>query len=792
MNTAGQSLHPSLPRRRLTRWWTDRPLQQKGITVVALPLMIYLGAVVTLYRANAALAAADREVAITIAIQTNVHAVHALVAEAASGVRGSLLTGDATLRTPVQNAEKEVPQLLRRLRTLMRDPEATRRLDTLAGLVTRHEQALRAVAVVGVLSSVSETEAARLREALRESQTVLDAMRGEIERIQAREAVLLQARQDRADAVRRRMLQLTALLTLLGMTGSVVAVVLFSSGIVARVRVLRERASQLGRGEPLGALPDAADEIGELGENMREASALLRAREQALREGEERFRMVVDGVRDYGIFALDVDGGVASWNAGAERIKGWQADEIIGRHFSAFYPEEERAWRPARNLNDARRHGRAEDEGWRVRKDGTRFWANVVITPLRNDDGVLRGFSKVTRDITDRRLQEDAVQQARREAEAASAAKSEFLSRMSHELRTPLNAVLGFAQLLDLDGAQRTADDREAISHILRAGRHLLGLIDEVLDIARIESGRVDLSLEAVRVDELVDEAVALTRLQAEAAQVTVRTDGSSPMFVMADRRRLLQVLLNLLSNGIKFNEAGGSVTVHAEQREADVRLIVRDDGIGIEPELAAELFTPFRRVGRGAATREGTGLGLALSRRLLATMGGDLRLIPALDGESGAAFELTLPGPTTVSEAPAPRIDSVSSAVQPLPEQPTVLLVEDHLANVRLMEQVVARAWPGARLICAMQATLGVELARQHAPQVALIDLHLPDRPGTWVLSQLAALPKPPIAFLLTADVAAPLSAVQPGPAVAVFVKPFDVSQLVSALRHHLHATRT
>ena len=170
-------------------------------------------------------------------------------------------------------------------------------------------------------------------------------------------------------------------------------------------------------------MPDDADEIGTLGQRMDRASALLRAREQALRESEERFRLVIEGVRDYGIFVLDPDGIVVSWNFGAERIKGWMAEEILGQHFSRFYPEETQTYLPSQMLERASEAGTAEDEGWRVRKDGSRFWANVVITALYDDRGDLRGFAKVTRDMTERRRSEEALRIAREEAVAASLAK---------------------------------------------------------------------------------------------------------------------------------------------------------------------------------------------------------------------------------------------------------------------------------------------------------------------------------------------------------------------------------
>ncbi len=385
-----------------------------------------------------------------------------------------------------------------------------------------------------------EADRAAIAEGLAANKRVLDALRIEIEGMQARERQLLAARQDRLDEVRSNGLIATGVLMLAGLGGSLFAVFLFSNGIVRRVQRLERDAVMLAQGEALTTHEAGRDEIGLLSERMGEASALLRAREQARREGEERFRLVIDGVRDFGIFALDPGGHVVSWNVGAQRIKGWRGDEIMGRHFSVFYPGEGGHDRSMRNLADAVREGRVEDEGWRVRKDGTQFWANVVITALYDDTGALRGFSKVARDIIERRRAEEALDIARQEAEAASAAKSLFLSRMSHELRTPLNAILGFAQLLELDRNAGGEQDKNSIDHILRAGRHLLALIDEVLDIARIEAGKLGLVIGPVLLPAVIEEAVGLSRPQAEARGVTITSDASGLPPIAADPRRLL------------------------------------------------------------------------------------------------------------------------------------------------------------------------------------------------------------------------------------------------------------
>lgn len=769
--------------RGIAGWWANRPLATKGLVVVAVPLLIFLGSVAALYTISRLEARAERDVRLTIAIQNDVNEVHALLAEASSGVRGFLLTGEPRFLEPYERAEQTVPQVTGRLAQAIRDGEAAAHLARIEALAGQKREGL------GLLLSARERAGRNIigdpaiAQGLAANKLVLDALRTEIEGMQARERELLAARQQRLDTVRRNGLIATGLLTAAGLIGSLFAVFLFSSGIVARVQRLERDAVRLAQGEALEDQGRGRDEIGQLAERMIEASALLRAREKALREGEERFRLVIEGVRDYGIFALDREGHVVSWNAGAERIKGWRSEEILRRHFSVFYPGEDGHARSMRNLEDAIREGRVEDEGWRVRKDGTRFWANVVITALHDETGALRGFSKVTRDITERRRAEEALDLARQEAEQASAAKSLFLSRMSHELRTPLNAILGFAQLLELEGHRTAAKaDRASIEQILRAGRHLLALIDEVLDIARIEAGKLGLAIAPTPVDAIIAEAVGLSLPEAELRGITVQRVPSAAPAVAADPRRLLQILLNLLSNAIKYNRDGGEVIIRANAGRGKVRVTVEDTGIGIDPAHASELFQPFTRLAAGAARTEGTGLGLSLSRALIEAMDGSIGHAPRAEGGEGACFWFELPIAVGVC-APLDEGEPVLPASPPSLRPITILLIEDNLANAQLIEAVVAHHLPQARLVSAMQARLGLDLARRHGPDLVLLDLHLPDRDGAWVLAELqAALPELPV-ILLTADAIAAQGDWEARGATAVLSKPIDVPALLAAM---------
>ncbi|HEX8851282.1 MAG TPA: PAS domain-containing sensor histidine kinase [Gemmatimonadaceae bacterium] len=364
---------------------------------------------------------------------------------------------------------------------------------------------------------------------------------------------------------------------------------------------------------------------------------------------ESLHRLLVETVQDYAIFALDSKGHIISWNRGAERINGYRADEIIGRHFSVFYPAEDIArGKPPWELEVATRDGRFEEEGWRVRKDGTQFWASVVITALRDEDEKLVGFAKVTRDLTERRAAEArALADARRIAiaEEASRAKSGFLAAMSHELRTPLNAIGGYTDLLAM-GLRGPITEEQALDldRIRRAQRHLLGIINDLLNYTRVEAGQVSYEIAPVRLSDAVDAVAPMIAPQASARRQRFELRGCDPSVVaLADRAKVDQILLNLLSNAVKFTSEGGCISVSCDGDGARTRLVVGDTGLGIAADQLDEIFEPFVQLGRTLnSVREGTGLGLAISRDLARAMGGDL--IAQSEVGVGSTFTLTLP----------------------------------------------------------------------------------------------------------------------------------------------------
>ncbi|MEA2762084.1 MAG: hypothetical protein QOD47_1368 [Gemmatimonadaceae bacterium] len=370
---------------------------------------------------------------------------------------------------------------------------------------------------------------------------------------------------------------------------------------------------------------------------------------EAVKHGGPIYQLMVESVRDYAIFLLDPNGYIASWNRGAERIKGYTADEIIGRHFSVFYgPEDMADGKPAWEIEVATREGRFEDEGYRIRKDGTRFWANVILTALRDETGTLVGFAKVTRDLTERRANEQrAIADARRlaSAETANVAKSEFLTAMSHELRTPLNAIGGYTDLLTLGlGGAVTPQQRDYLDRIRRSQQHLMGIITDLLNFSRIEAGQISYEVAPILLSKVLESVVALVEPQALAKSVSLDRDPRAIDFtVLADRSKVDQIVLNLLSNAIKFTDSGGTITLSTMSTDATASILVADTGRGIPLDKLEAIFEPFVQLGRSlSSAHEGTGLGLSISRDLARAMKGELT-VASTEGV-GSTFKLTLP----------------------------------------------------------------------------------------------------------------------------------------------------
>ena len=396
-------------------------------------------------------------------------------------------------------------------------------------------------------------------------------------------------------------------------------------------------------------------------------------------------------------------------------------------------------------------------------------------------------------DVTEQRRTErerTELLEASVRSDSANRAKSEFLALMSHELRTPLNAIIGFSQLLEMEGLERR--QHEHIEYVLKAASHLLELINEVLDIARIESGRLTLSPEPVWLADTVRDVVTLVGPLARDARVSLNANMDGLVddgHVYADRNRLKQVLLNLLSNSIKYNRRGGRVDVSFQISETGrVRTLIADTGIGIEPDQLQKLFQPFERLGAEATEIEGTGLGLTLSKGLIEAMGGTIGVESSLGQGTTFVIELaSVQAPSDDHETAPPPSPTEFDAAQE--QRQRILYIEDNLSNLTLVERILDRQ-PGIELIAAMQATIGLELARQHHPDLIVLDLHLPDLLGTEVLIRLKteeSTRQIPV-IVLTADASkGQAERVQRLGAVAYLTKPLDVPAFLDTIATNL-----
>jgi PAS domain S-box-containing protein len=503
--------------------------------------------------------------------------------------------------------------------------------------------------------------------------------------------------------------------------------------------------------------------------------------ERELREAVRR----LEGIIDYSaalIYVKDREGRYTLVNRHFERRFGFAREQVLGRTDAELYPPSSAA---AYVAHDRLVWERGEAvEVVEPAEDVGGSWLSIKF-PLLDDSGVPYAIAGISTDITQRIRAEAAARDARDEAERANRAKSEFLSRMSHELRTPLNAILGFGQLLELEPLE--AEPRQSVERILKAGRHLLQLINEVLEVTRIEAGAQHIALAPVHVCEPLNEALELVRPLARERGIELSVDmhGGLHRYVSADFQRLKQVLLNLLSNAVKYNREEGVVRVSFADSGTRLRCLVTDTGPGLSAQEVSRAFLPFERLAADRTETEGTGLGLALSKSLMEAMNGRVGIQHSAPGE-GSTFYVEL------EPAERPREDDLVAAGPAVsPERwelgpATVLYVEDNLSNFELVERILSRAG-GIELIPAMQGVIAVDLAAQHRPDVILLDLDLPDIDGSEVLRRLqrdertANIP----VLILSADATlAQIERLEQAGIDAYLTKPLDIPRFLDTLK--------
>ena len=503
---------------------------------------------------------------------------------------------------------------------------------------------------------------------------------------------------------------------------------------------------------PIGNSPSLADDArGSDGPpDVRRQNALLKA---------GALQNAILTSANFSIIATDEEGIIQLFNVGAERMLGYRAAEVVNKISPSDIhdPQEVRARAQALSLElsttiapgfealafKASREIEDSYELTYIRKDGSRFPAIVSITALRDDNGEIIGYLLIGTDNSVRKRVESELNEAMAAAEKANRAKTDFLSSMSHELRTPLNAILGFAQVMESGTPPPTPLQKRNLDQILKAGWYLLELINEILDLALIESGTLTLSREPVSLADVMLECRTMIEPQAQKRGIAMTfPQFDIPCFISADLTRIKQVLINLLFNAIKYNKPGGTVAVEVTLGLPDsIRISVRDTGAGLAPEQLAQLFQPFNRLGKETGAEEGTGIGLVVTKRLVELMGGTIGADSAIG--VGSVFWVEL------IEAAGPQLDVHVGDLAALERAQvpagaslrTLLYVEDNPANLELVEQLIARR-PELRLLSAADGNLGIEYARAYQPEVILMDINLPGISGIEAMKILRADP--------------------------------------------------
>ncbi len=527
-------------------------------------------------------------------------------------------------------------------------------------------------------------------------------------------------------------------------------------------------------------------------------ASFVEAMDEARERSETQFKLLVQEAKDYAIIMIDPKGTISSWNWGAERMKQYTAQEVIGENYSILYRiEDQKAGRPQKNMKLALENGRYHEQWWRKKKNGTLFWADMVMTPVYSRGGELLGFSKIVRDLSSKKRIDDELRAAKVSAEEASGLKSIFVANMSHEIRTPLGAILGFSEVLKDPGC--SAENRLLAAEVIdRNGKVLLRLIEDILDISKIEAGKLEIEMGEILLKPFLNDIVELFDQKArdKGLFLKLKTDTNVPLIVVSDSVRLRQILSNVIGNAVKFTEQGEvSVETHRielSSGQSGIEFIVSDTGAGLTQEQRGDLFSSFSQAD-STATRKfgGTGLGLALSRRLARKLGGDIGILDH-SAKGGCSFQVTV--------ADGVPIESAKVAIAPSPIGTTIkdsdlkkisginVLIVDDAKDNQLLIKTVLNKW-NVRSDVADDGEEGVDKAMSGNYDLVLMDLQMPILDGNQAIRKLrnAGYTRPIVVLTAHAMNDEKARAFDSG-CDDYLTKPIDRSRLFEVLKNHAH----
>ncbi len=521
-------------------------------------------------------------------------------------------------------------------------------------------------------------------------------------------------------------------------------------------------------------------------EETNQARAELEESERRLIEANRMMSVVLDSLPVH-VFWKDRDLNFLGCNRLFAQSAGYEtADQLIGKSdYDCGWRKQAKMYRGDDMtiiISETSKLGYEEPQ---TTPDGDDIWLRTSKTPLRNAKGEVFGVLGIFEDITARRVAENALEEAKNEAEQANRAKSDFLTSMSHELRTPLNAILGFAQLLEHDPRTPLTDgQQDSVNHIKSGGKHLLGLINEILELAKIEAGHLELDMESVRPHDVFHDSASMTQALAEKYDITLHVPALEQQCpnIFVDRMRFKQVLLNLLSNAVKYNVQGGEVTLDCQATDGRLKILITDTGAGISPDGLKDLFQPFARLDHEDSEIEGTGIGLTITKQLVECMGGEIGVESELG--QGTTFWVTFPISTDIADLTSDRSDFDGHKLVDAGHRGKVLYVEDDRANLVYMENLFGR-FANLELLTAQNAEEGLEIAAAHQPDMIMLDISLPGMSGTDMLKTMKSNGCCKVSAIAISADAMPYH-IEEGLEAgfdAYLTKPFDVGLLVQEL---------